>query len=104
MKCLLFIFLNYLLENIKSAKIYQCGRHRDIPNQCRNQLVDIYGKTKVYIYENAKWILIIMLFPKNMMKIIIMEFIHIIIKKYMMETLVQSILNVLHLIEKIINV
>ena len=51
MKIYIVIFLYYLLENIKTAKIYQCGRYRRMPNQCLNQWVDTYGNVKVDLWK-----------------------------------------------------
>lgn len=51
--CLLFVFY-YLLQFIKSVKIYQCARYINIPGQCLNQWVDIYGNVKVDLWKCKK--------------------------------------------------
>ena len=51
MKKILFIVFIYLIEYIKASKIYQCGKYRNMNNQCLNQWVDVFGNIKIDLWK-----------------------------------------------------
>ena len=55
MKNYLFFICYYLLQFIKSVKIYKCARYINMPKQCLNQWIDIctYNYKKYMMEINA---------------------------------------------------
>jgi len=46
-----FLIISYLLKYIKNITIYQCSRYGGMPDQCLNKWIDVYGNTRMDLWQ-----------------------------------------------------